>query len=439
MTHRARQNPTRYQRETGEKLPRWRQKLAQYEAEGGYFVHFSNYPKTGVYPTNKYDTPTGFYAYPLSFDRISEFATDRPYAIVFKPVRARLWVLSGYSAADYSRDLKVLHAALGRFQVAEWKKQAQKKTPAGQMWNITRMLAKGSVARWTKIIYEVLGYDGVVDDCLSIIHTSEPCQAVFFDMRTGSPGSPQNEKVRIVDVLEKGKSAELERPKGIDFRGKDLTRINLRRIDLRGANLVYAGLSGADLSGMDLSAADLRSANLSGANLRGANLTESFLAGTDLSRMDLTGARLASADLRGAYLRGATLTGADLTGANLEGAVIHNANLSGAILTGAVLGGANLHAANITSASLSGVNLYGANLRHANLREADLSRAKIISADLRETDLSRANLSGADLRDTDLGRANLTGADLTGVAWDDDTTWPAGFKPPATSYRRPAS
>ena len=164
-------------------------------------------------------------------------------------MRARLWVLRGYSAADYSRDLKVLHAALGRFQVTDWKRKARVQTPAGQMWNITRMLAKGSVARWTKIIYEVLGYDGVIDDCMAIIHTNERCQAVFFDMRTGSPGSPQNEKVRIVDVLEKGDSAELKTPKGIDFQGKNLTRTNLRRIDLRGADFTSAHLSGAILTG----------------------------------------------------------------------------------------------------------------------------------------------------------------------------------------------
>ena len=371
MIHRARQNPTRYQRETGERLPRWRQKLAQYEAEGGYYVHFSNYPKTGVYPTNKYDTPTGFYAYPLSFEggAISSFATDRPYAIVFKPVRARLWELRNYTPADYARDLKILHAALGRFQVTDWKRRARVQTPAGQMWNITRMLAKGSVARWTKIIYEVLGYDGVVDDCLGIIHESESCQAVFFDMRTGSPGSTQNEKVRIVDVLEKGNSTELLPQKGINFEDKDLTRVNLRRVDLRNANLARADLTGADLGSMDLGAADLTSANLTGANLTGANLTGAFLFRANLSGADLTGANLRETDLDRANLSSANLSGADLTGAKLSGARLDGANLTG------------------------------------------------------------ANLTGAD----------LTGAYLTGVAWDASTIWPAGRKPPATSYRRPAS
>jgi hypothetical protein len=285
VTHRARQNPTRYQRETGERLPRWRQKLAQYEAEGGHYVHFSDYPKTGVYPTNKYKTPTGFYAYPLSFEggAISSFATDRPYAIVFKPVRARLWVLRNYTPADYARDLKVLHTALGRFQVTDWKRKARVQTPAGQMWNITRMLAKGSVARWTRIIYEVLGYDGVIDDCMAIIHTSEACQAVFFDMRTGSASAPQNEKVRIADVLEKGRSSELRQKKGVDFAYKDLTRINLRRVDLRGANLTESDLHGVDLSGMDLTGARLFRTNLYRTNLSDANLTDANLLRADTS------------------------------------------------------------------------------------------------------------------------------------------------------------
>lgn len=324
-------NPTRYARETGKRLPRWREKLAQYESEGGYFVHFSNYPKTGVYPTNKFQTPTGFYAYPLSFERIAGFATDRPYAIIFKPMRARLWVLRNYTPSDYASDLKILHAALGRFQVAEWKKQARVQTPAGQMWNITRMLSEGSVARWTRIIYEVLGYDGVVDDCLSIIHTSERCQAVFFDMRTGSPGNPQNEKVRIVDVLEKGKSNELQRTKGIDLRGKKLSSPNLRRIDLRGANLTSAKLDGVDLHGMDLTGVTLTVADLVGANLKGAKFISADLRGANFNSADLTGANLAGANLFDAILYRANLADANLTFANLRGADLEEANLEGAI------------------------------------------------------------------------------------------------------------
>jgi hypothetical protein len=82
----------------------------------------------------------------------------------------------------------------------------------------------------------------------------------------------------------------------------------------KGANLYGANLSGADLYGANLSWANLYRADLSGANL---------------SRAYLSGANLSGAYLSGAYLSGAYLSGANLSGANLSGANLSRAYLYG--------------------------------------------------------------------------------------------------------------
>ena len=75
---------TRYKRETGENLPRWQERLKEYEDAGNFFVHFSFYDKLGLNPQNAYNTPTGIYAYQLRTEQMANFGTERPYVIVFK-------------------------------------------------------------------------------------------------------------------------------------------------------------------------------------------------------------------------------------------------------------------------------------------------------------------------------------------------------------------
>ncbi len=87
---------------------------------------------------------------------------------------------------------------------------------------------------------------------------------------------------------------------GVNWRGKDLRRMDLQNANLGGANLANANLSGVIL----------RDANLSGANLNHANL-----ANADLSQADLRGANLSHANLQGANLHQALLDGANFTNA----------------------------------------------------------------------------------------------------------------------------
>jgi len=204
---------TRYAKEMGKDLPRWQEQIASYENKG-YYIHFSNVPRVGLYLVNKYNTPIGFYAYPLDRNKMADFATDRPYAIIIKPkTEMKLLELKTYSESDLKADIAKLEK-LGYSKKVMDKaiKEARNKTPGGKIWNITRILSivpepeineaqsetvrgGGPTGKWTMLIKK-LGYDGVNDDCLSIIHPSEKCQAVFFD-------TSKLDLVKIIDKSEK--------------------------------------------------------------------------------------------------------------------------------------------------------------------------------------------------------------------------------------------
>jgi len=409
-------NPTRYARETGTRLPRWREKLAAYEAEGGYFVHFSNFPKLGINPVNKFDTPTGFYAYPLDFAKINKFANERPYALIVRPVKARLWYLSTYDIAQYRADRAKLEDAFGnangRLDVDEWLKGARVRTPAGQLWNVTRHLADKNTARWTRLLYSVLGYDGVVDDCEGIIHPNETCQAVFFDVR----------KLELVDVLRKGTTVGLKVPTRRQLSRLDLSRKNFNAEDLTGALFVRSNLRSASFV-----KSILRGATLTGADLRSANFTRADLGDAKLSRADLRDADFSHADLDGADLRGVLAYEADFTDATLRYAI-----LKGVDLRGVDFYQTDFHFADMSKANLSSVYLGNSNLSRTILRGAILRGASMRGAKLQEADLRDADIRGADLRNAVVSGERGWGlqSDATrfsGAIYDDATQFPDGF------------
>jgi uncharacterized protein YjbI with pentapeptide repeats len=448
----------RYQRETGQSLPRWKEKLNEYEERGNLFLHFSTVPRLAIYPNNEYETPTGFYTYPLKYEKIKDpndptatvFAMGRPYGVILslKP-GANILRISRYGESDLQRDIAKLREkfSISDEEIEGWKSDAKVKSPAGMIWNITRKLSEriggNSVHRWTSILWKTLGYDGVDDDLgKKVIHESEPYQAVFFNTKAVE----LEEIIQFHDgsgnSLSRGDRGLVNRSKkilsGRDLSGQDFSRQNLRGSNLSGSNLSGSNLSGANLmeatlhrtnlSGANLQNTDFTSAIMVGANLSGANLTRTILQ-ANLTKANLVGAKFDLTDFRFADLKGAnlerttikgTMYGADLSGANLYiallGANLERANLTGANLTSAFFyPWSNLKEANLTGAKLIRVHLKKANLSGANLSGANLTDAKLTEADLRGANLTSANLTGADLTEAILVGANLTGADLTGA------------------------
>ena len=505
----------KYKKETGENLPNWQEKLKEYEAYKEFFVHFSNVPRANLYIINKFDTPIGFYAYPLDFSKMKDFAVDRPYAIVFKlKPNAKILDLENYNETQYASDLAKLKTKykISDEEIEKWELDARERSPAGFIWNVTRNLSfegassavteaynatdsnaeprvrkklsptekqkrdkyvsrilgsyqptdpgakgGGETGKWSVILNKILGYDGVIDNCLGIIHYSEPCQSVVFNTNM----------IDIQDIIQITKKIKTKDEISIvkinyskqDFSGKDLSgknfsnailnktnlsNANLKGSDLTRASLTHANLEGANLSDAKLLGANLEDANLEGANLEDANLSGAILKGADLTDANLTGANLGGANLSGADLINANLSYADLInanlyGANLYGANLHYANLTSAKLWDAKLQDANLSRAdlsvaslenaNLTGANLSGANFSGANLRGANLTGANLSGAILSNAYLRDANLSGATLTNADLRYVDLRGADLIGVNLTDASYNKNTKFPDNFKP----------
>lgn len=116
--------------------------------------------------------------------------------------------------------------------------------------------------------------------------------------------------------------------------------------------------------------------------------------------------------------------------------------------SGGSLAGLHLSLVDLSHLTLRGADLYGTDMYSCDLRSADLTGANLGGADLRRADLRGACLSGANLRAATLTGVSMdAGTVLEGVAWDEQTSWPADFTPPpsrehvdahAADPRRPA-
>lgn len=159
----------------------------------------------------------------------------------------------------------------------------------------------------------------------------------------------------------------------LDFRGRELTRIDLHGFDLRRSNFSNTNLLKADLTG-----AILRGSNFTCANVANANLTQ-----VDLSK--------------------AILTGAAFHGSNLSGSVFRNSSHQGKL-------NAPPHDTRIRMESWVGW-LY--------FVECDLSDCVFDGAKLPGVFFKRCDLSRATFRGTDLEGARILDCELDGAIFED--------------------
>lgn len=204
------------------KNPELNKKLSIYEELKDYlddpniFLSFTWVDKIGINPSSKYNTPNGIYCYPLKeglkFYRSAidpedtslkgkfPFVSDSQYFWLFRAKSRNLLYLSdeSYTKNKYDRDLikmglyyeKELKTSNGfKDFVSLAEKKASSQSYSGFIWNVTRCAASEwdvtakniRPNRWNFIFRSVLDYSGAVDiEGRSIIHRSEPLQAVFF-------------------------------------------------------------------------------------------------------------------------------------------------------------------------------------------------------------------------------------------------------------------
>jgi hypothetical protein len=186
------------------------------------FVSFTAVDKLGINPQSKYDTPLGIYAYPATYveDKVGArpmtnlpFAGDSPYATIFKS-RGNIVNLADMPESDVIDYYQKIAKYWSQISRKDWKtsvdeveniikdasdKATFKSRPGGQFWYVTMQVAKLMAeinkpkerqiapkkyprhVSWNTL-FRAIGINGCVDTGVGIIHTSEPHQAVFFDI-----------------------------------------------------------------------------------------------------------------------------------------------------------------------------------------------------------------------------------------------------------------
>lgn len=386
---------SRYKKELGAKPISWQEELAaleqQNKTDGNLFVHFSDYPRMGLYLKNQYKTPIGFYAYFLDRNKMKEFATNRPYAIVIRPKpTARLLDFTTYSPENLQQDIEKLVTKGFSNRMIQYAKNAARKNEknlsGSQIWNITRLLSRadsyepndlragGSTGKWSYLLWKMLGYDGVVDDGFEIIHHLEPNQAVFFNTT----------QVEIVRIVEKGGVSTPSQQKPLftkrkltDHRGKDFSGMNVE---------TFLDAIGHEEEGYFL----IEHADFSGASFRGVNF----------NRINF---------------RDCLFVKTDFAGAEITSGLFQRCEFGAAKFTEA-----NLKTSSFSNCKLNSANFYATNLRHVRLLHSSLKKAYLQDADF----------SGAVFSDVDFIGSNLEDAvGLWGVPFSNRTKFPVGFDP----------
>lgn len=512
----------KYKKEIGENLPRWKEELNDYESKKEYFIHFSHVPRMALYAINKFDTPIGFYAYPLVFSKMRDFAIERPYAVIIKPKpEARILNLKTYTEDQYYDDLNKLKSKykLDDEEIEDWEMDARIQSPSGFIWNVTRRISLepslaliteaynmpepsdaneqprtkkplspeeqrkrdkyvskvlasyrpiepdarggGQTGKWSVILNKILGYDGVIDDCLKIIHTSEPCQAVFFNTTA----------VDLIKIIQKPVNTDTVSSLKIsynntkiinkDFSGRSLAHTDfsyskLIKINFSNADLIFSTIRGTKISDSNFQSAMLKHATfnnseITNTNFENADFTSAYLYGasfdninlknTNFSGANLGDVKIYNSNLEGSYLgnlenlssnidfKNVNLKNANLKNVKFDGADMENTNFQGAILNGASFWNGNFKNSDFTSADMKNAIVSKANFEGANFSDADLSVIIFNNTILENANLTNANLEHCYFKNANLKGANLKDAKFRETIYNRNTIFPDGFDP----------
>jgi hypothetical protein len=148
---------------------------------------------------------------------------------------------------------------------------------------------------------------------------------------------------------------------------------------------------------------------------------------------DLSNSCLVSMQVKGFF------EGADFENSKLAWAFFDHADLRCAVFSRA-----DLSIAIFNNDNLNGAWLFSVQAKNAQFAKADMRGAYLPYAELESANLAGANLSGAELANAILTGAHLHGgktlggpldtdANLSGAHYTEETEWPAGYSPPAST------
>lgn len=234
---------------------KWQIRLKKYfdkTAPNGlkYCAHFADIPEFSLNPINKWDTPLGIYGHILDRKNYATFATERKYMFIFTTKEgSKILNTKEYTKEQLTKDVELLKQ---NYIINYKTKQNQEyfndllkyayssaynlDLPISALWNFTRLLSEreaeikkekiytsyGSksifdfdepklklqsesynTATWTNLLKNILGYDAIYDEGLSIIHRNEPYQILITN-----PNS-----IELVERIDKNK--QLDRSESI--------------------------------------------------------------------------------------------------------------------------------------------------------------------------------------------------------------------------------
>lgn len=182
--------------------------LIKFINEDNYFVTFTETNKVGINPRTKYNTPLGIYSYPIkeayNYYFIKEngkefyntFIDSLPtmfkskYFTIFT-VNDDNIIRSDYNNNNLKEDIIKLSKEynLKEMNVSILRNVHPVRNLLYIVGIISSYLTQDKInnnysrisVKMNYILSNILGYSGIVDEGLSLIHDAEPCQAVFFN------------------------------------------------------------------------------------------------------------------------------------------------------------------------------------------------------------------------------------------------------------------
>jgi hypothetical protein len=210
------------------------EQIKKYSDDENIFISYTSIDKLGINPTSQYNTPIGIYTYPLKivFKKYIEpnksvkkvpFAGNQPFIQVARlDNNVKVMNIDTYTKSEFEEDIEKLYKWVQDkqislytlrtdfdFYVNEYSDKARNNLYAGKIWNVTRLIAsyyatnnnKKAPVIWSHLLFNILGYYGVIDLGNSIIHPSEPEQAVFFNIGA----------LTIIDKVENKKTSTIQK------------------------------------------------------------------------------------------------------------------------------------------------------------------------------------------------------------------------------------
>jgi hypothetical protein len=196
---------------------RWKQEKVEFDplanlkrwVDKGCYFTMTNINKVGINPSSPWNTPLGVYAFPLNtefytklINHTLEWGENAPYIQLIRPKQGSRIITLNFDKATRDKLIDEMRDAAGWTKYYEEVDidniindaiaQASPKTPAGQFWNVMRIMASQAgektiemgrvspaIIRWRSLAIS-MGIDGFYDPGFSVIHENEPTQAVFF-------------------------------------------------------------------------------------------------------------------------------------------------------------------------------------------------------------------------------------------------------------------